>query len=143
MEFTPIDTAQCVIRCMLHSGRQWFHVVPKQKLTLFTTEATQQKEHTTHNFYISIRCHFGPLMFALVFAPYINPTTLHRCSHLALHFPMVAALPLNCFSRADCRFLRSLQCRSPRNTTFTRSYYGCQLIPPQANRCSTQKTLGK
>ena len=27
--------------------------------TLFTTEATQQKEHTTHNLYICIRCHFG------------------------------------------------------------------------------------
>ena len=44
LEFAPIDTAQCVIRCMLHSGRQWFHVVHKQELALFTTEAT---------------CHFG------------------------------------------------------------------------------------
>ena len=67
--------------------------------TLFRTEATQQKEHTTHNLYIFIRCYFGPLLFALVFAPYICPTIQHRCSHLALYFPMVAALPLNCFTR--------------------------------------------
>ena len=67
--------------------------------TLVTTEATQQKKHTTHNLYIFIRCHFGPSLFALVFAPYICPTIQHRCSHLALYFPMVAALPLNCFTR--------------------------------------------
>ena len=34
----------------------------KTERTLFTTEATQQKEHTTHNLYIFIRCHFGPLL---------------------------------------------------------------------------------
>ena len=46
-------------------------VKKETETTFFTTEATQQKEHTTHNFYIFIRCHFGPLLFALVFAPYI------------------------------------------------------------------------
>jgi len=107
--------------------------VKKTERTLFTTEATQQKEHTTHNLYICIRCHFrrailpmreyncrvrtpkaakteatkqkqhttqnfirchfGPLLFALAFAPYIYPAILHRCSHLAFFlraFPMVA-----------------------------------------------------
>ena len=34
--------------------------------TLFTTEATQQKQHTTQTHSILIRRHFGPL---LVFAP--------------------------------------------------------------------------
>ena len=50
--------------------------------TLFTTEATQQKQHTTHiyiyTYYILICCHFGPLLFALVFAPYIHPSILLR-----------------------------------------------------------------
>ena len=41
--------------------------------TLVTTEATQQKKHTTHNLYIFIRCHFGTSLLALVFAPYIFP----------------------------------------------------------------------
>ena len=68
--------------------------------TLFRTEATQQKEHTTHNLYIFIRCHFGPLLFALVFAPpsCIGVRTLHlslkfaTCVRtlLSSHFPKVA-----------------------------------------------------
>ena len=41
--------------------------------TLFTTEATQQNEHTTHNLYVSIRCHFGKL---LVLASCIGARTL-------------------------------------------------------------------
>ena len=57
-------------------------VKKEAETTLVTTEATQQKKHTTHNLYIFIRCHFGPLLFALVFAPYIYPAILHRCSHL-------------------------------------------------------------
>ena len=50
---------------------KWEPVKKETETTLFRTEATQQKEHTTHNLYIFIRCHFGPLLFALVFAPYI------------------------------------------------------------------------
>ena len=38
---------------------------------------------------------------ALVLAPYIYPAILHLCSHRALHFPTVAALPLNFFSQSD------------------------------------------
>ena len=50
--------------------------------TLFTTEATPQKQHTTQTHSILIRCHFGPL---LVFATCIGVRTLHvtvavRCS---------------------------------------------------------------
>ena len=45
LEFAPIDTAQCVIRCMLHSGRQWFHVVPKQK-TKQTNKQIKQTNKT-------------------------------------------------------------------------------------------------
>ena len=37
----------------------------KTETTLYRTEVTQQKQDTTHNSYIFIRCHFGPL---LVFA---------------------------------------------------------------------------
>ena len=56
------------------------------------TEATKQKHNTksneninnkTETAHIFIRCHFGPLLFALVFAPYIYPAILHRRSHLA------------------------------------------------------------
>ena len=78
------------------------------------TETTKQKQQDTtqnHSIYssvaISVHCclHWcSHRHLASVFAPYIYPAILHRCSHLALHFPMVAALPLNCFSRADCRF---------------------------------------
>ena len=46
----------------------------KTETTLFTTEATQQKQHTTQNHSILIRCHFGPL---LVFATCIGVRTLH------------------------------------------------------------------
>ena len=54
----------------------------KTETTLFTTETTQQKQHTTQNHSILIRCHFGPL---LVFATCIGVRTLHvtvavRCS---------------------------------------------------------------
>ena len=53
--------------------------------TLFTTEATQQKEHTTHNLYIFIRCHFGPLLLALVFAPCRFPLQLAALSFAACY----------------------------------------------------------
>ena len=46
LEFAPISTAQCVIRCMLHSGRQWFNVVPKQKLNKQTNKQTNKTNKT-------------------------------------------------------------------------------------------------
>ena len=50
------------------------------------TETT--RHNTEFSFYV-IRCHFGPLLFALVFAPpsCIGARTLHlsRCSHLVLY----------------------------------------------------------
>ena len=66
------------------------------------TEATKQKQHTTHDYSIyssvaiSVHCcvHWrSHRHLALVFAPYIYPAILHRCSHLAFFlcaFPMVA-----------------------------------------------------
>jgi len=45
-EFAPIDTAQCVIRCMVHSGRQWSNVVPKQKLNKQTNKQIKQTNNT-------------------------------------------------------------------------------------------------
>ena len=48
LEFAPIGTAQCVIRCMLHSGRQWFNVVPKQKLNKQTNKQTNKQIKQTN-----------------------------------------------------------------------------------------------
>ena len=42
------------------------------------TKSNENRNNKTETTHIFIRCHFGPLLFALVFAPYI----LHRCSHL-------------------------------------------------------------
>ena len=53
---------------------KWEPVKKETETTLFRTEATQQKEHATHNLYIFIRCHFGQL---LVFASCIGVRTLH------------------------------------------------------------------
>ena len=62
------------------------------------TEATKQKQHTTHDYSIyssvaiSVHCclHWcSHRHLASVFAPYIYPAILHRCSHLA-------ALPASC-----------------------------------------------
>ena len=51
--------------------------------TLHNRNNTTETAHNTELYYIFIRCHFGPLLFALVFAPYIYPAILHRRSHLA------------------------------------------------------------
>ena len=45
-ECAPIDTAQCVIRCMVHSGRQWSNVAPKQKLNKQTNKQIKQTNNT-------------------------------------------------------------------------------------------------
>ena len=55
------------------------------------TKQNQQKRNSTHNTECSfqvIRCHFGPLLFALVFAPpsCIGARTLHLSRHLASVF---------------------------------------------------------
>ena len=65
------------------------------------TETTKQKQHTTHDYSIyssvaiSVHCCLdwcSHRHLASVFAPYIYPAILHRCSHLAFFlcaFPMV------------------------------------------------------
>ena len=66
------NSVVCYTKCDAPCGAE--PVKKETETTLFTTEATQQKQHTTQNHSILIRCHFGPL---LVFATCIGVRTLH------------------------------------------------------------------
>ena len=76
----------------------------KTETTLYRTEVTQQKQDTTHNSYIFIRCHFGPL---LVFASCIGVRTLHvtiavRCLPVFVSAPSLCSSLLTMPKRFQC-----------------------------------------
>ena len=101
-EFAPIDTAQCVIRCMLHSGRQWCNVVPKQKLNKQTNKQIKQTNNTV-SMSSSMVVWWVRSHVVLKIAPILPLKLLSVC--------MVSSLPY-CMQCANTDACRQEQCKA-------------------------------
>ena len=67
------------------------------------TKSNENRNNKTETAHIFIRCHFGQLLFALVFALYIYPAILHRCSHLAFIPPVCIGVRTSLHSFSESR----------------------------------------